>query len=221
MEQEPAPEGYVSALRFRWLTRIYDPVVRLTTREQAFKRALLAQSSLRSAAKILDLGCGTGTLAVMAEREASGAAISAVDGDREILERARAKAAESGAEIEFSYGLADDLPYPDRGFDRVLSTLLFHHLADEGKLQAAREIARVLAPGGELHLADWGAAQDPLMRTAFLPVQLLDGFETTAANVAGRLPAILEQGGLGEVQVRRRMRTPLGTIELISAKAPH
>lgn len=217
MEQHPDREPYVSALRYRWLTGIYDPVVRLTSREQAFKRALLAQASLGSAGTILDLGCGTGTLAVMAAAAAGEAQVSAVDGDPEILERARAKAGDAGAEIDFSYGLADELPYPDASFDRVLSTLLFHHLDDDAKLRAAREIARVLAPGGELHVADWGAAQDPLMRAGFLAVQALDGFETTAANVAGRLPAILGEGGLREVRVQKRMRTPLGTIELISA----
>lgn len=215
-----ASGSYIPALRFERLTALYDPIVRLSTRERLFKRALLAQASLQSADNVLDLGCGTGTLAIMVKRDAPHARVSGVDGDAAILERARSKAAAAGVEVELAHGLADDLPYRDNSFDRVLSTLFFHHLTDAQKLRASREIARVLAPEGELHVADWGRPHDRLMRAAFLSIQLLDGFETTSTNAGGGLPAILAEGGLDQVEVSGRIRTPLGTIELIAAGAP-
>lgn len=219
MSTPPTSPRFIPALRFDALTRIYDPLVRLTTRERAFKDALIEQARLADATAMLDLGCGTGTLALLAKSAAPHLAISGVDADPAVLEMAGRKAADAGHSIHFEQGLADALPYPDRSFDRVLSTLLFHHLSRPVKLRAAKEVARVLEPGGELHVADWGRPHDPLMRVAFLGIQALDGFETTSDNVRGDLPQILAEAGLERVQERRRLRTPLGTIALLSAGA--
>ena len=103
----------------------------------------------------------------------------------------------------------------------VLSTLFFHHLADADKRATAAEALRVLRPGGRLVVADFGRPQDLLMRAIMLgTVQLLDGRETTAANLAGRLPEIIRGAGFGEVTVTDRLRTPTGTIETLTANRP-
>jgi SAM-dependent methyltransferase len=141
-----------------------------------------------------------------------------VDADPAILERARAKAGKNGAEIAFDEALSTALPYGSESFDVVLSTLVFHHLSDEAKRASADEIKRVLRPAGRVVVADWGRPQDPLMRAAFLPVQLLDGFANTGGNVAGALPGILAGAGLDHVEVSDRIRTPLGTIEVVTAR---
>jgi len=62
---KPSSKSYIPALGYRWLTRFYDPVVRLTTREATFKEALRGQASIQDGHQILDLGCGTGTLALI------------------------------------------------------------------------------------------------------------------------------------------------------------
>ena len=211
-------DSFVPALGFERLTSLYDPVVRATTRERTFKRRLLDQAAIQPGQRVLDLGCGTGTLAIEAKRREPRADVAGLDGDPEMLARARAKASEADVEIELREGLADRLPYPDSSFDRVLSTLLFHHLTREVKQAAAREVARVLRPGGELHLADWGPAPDPLARALFVVVQLFDGFEQTGDNVAGRLPSILEAGGLSSVRERGRLRAAFGSLSLYSAQ---
>ncbi len=160
--------GYVPALRFRALTGLYDPVVRATTREAEFKRRLLDRAAIGPGDRVLDLACGTGTLAIEAKQRTPGAELVGVDGDPEMLARAREKAAAAGLEIELDEGLSTDLPYDDATFDRVLSTLFFHHLDLAGKRTTIAEIARVLRPGGELHVADWGRPSDPLMARALL-----------------------------------------------------
>lgn len=214
----PPAANYVHALRFELLTGLYDPVVRLTTRERTFKRRLLGQAALEPQQRVLDLGCGTGTLAIQAAREA-GASVTGVDGDPAILERARRKAAAEGVEVPFDEGLADALPYADGSFDKILSTLLFHHLTTDVKVAAAREVARVLRPGGELHLADFGALSSPLDRALFMvTVRVFDGIEQTRANVEGRLPAMLQAGGLVEVRERSRLRVAFGRVALYSAR---
>ena len=211
--------GYVPALRFRALTALYDPVVRATTREGEFKRRLLDQAALGPGDRVLDLACGTGTLAIEAKRRAPGAAVAGVDGDPEMLVRAAEKASAAGLAVELDEGLSTALPYADASFDRVLSTLFFHHLDLAGKRATIAEVARVLRPGGELHVADWGKPSDPVMAALSWPVRLLDGLEVTRENFDGSLPGLLAQGGLEAVAERDRLRTPLGSMVLLSARA--
>jgi len=214
------PVGYVPALGFRWLTPAYDAVVRYTTRESTFKSALLDQAQIAPDHRVLDLACGTGTLAIQAKLRVPGASITGLDGDPEMLARARAKATRAGAVIAFDEGLSYALPYEDGIFDRVLSSLFFHHLVRSDKLRTLAEIARVLKPGGELHVADWGAAANPLMRAAFVSIQVLDGFDNTSDNVRGLLPAFMREAGLVDVEEVRRFSTMWGTLSCYRGARP-
>jgi ubiquinone/menaquinone biosynthesis C-methylase UbiE len=154
----PVPAGYVPALRLRWLTPAYDAVVRHTTREATFKAALLDQARLQDGQQVLDLACGTGTLTLAAMARAPGARVRGLDGDAQVLDIARRKARRAGVAIELDQALSHALPYADASFDRVLCSLFFHHLGTAAKQQTMHEIRRVLRPGGELHVADWGRA---------------------------------------------------------------
>ena len=213
-------QQFVPALRFDALTRVYDPVVALTTRERGFKQRLLEHARIKDGESVLDLACGTGTLAIEVKKNNPRAKVSALDGDRAILQRAKAKAKDAGVKIAFEQGMANELPYDARSFDVLVSTLFFHHLTDEAKADTAEEIRRVLRLGGRVLIADWGRPQDPLMRMMFLNVQLLDGFRNTQSNVSGKLPEFLREAGLKRVSVVDRMRTPLGTIEFVSGVRP-
>ena len=203
---------YIPALAFTRLTSWYDPIVRWTTREEMFRTRLVAQSGVRPGDRVLDVGCGTGTLAIKIIQGQPGATITGLDGDPAVLSQAKRKAGASGIPVTWIEGRADALPFADSSFERVVSSLLFHHLDRATKLNALREIRRVLTPGGELHLADWGRAANPLMRIAFLSVQLLDGFATTADNVDGLLPKLMSESGLADVTETGRLATPCGTL---------
>lgn len=213
-------QQFIPALRFDALTRVYDPVVALSSREAAFKRRLLEHARVKDGESVLDLACGTGTLAIQTKLDAPKAKVSAIDADPAILDRARRKAEDAGVEIAFEQGVSTEMPYDNRSFDVVLTTLFFHHLTDEAKADTGEEIMRVLRHGGRLLMADWGRPQDPLMRMAFLSVQMLDGFRTTSSNVGGRIPEMLRDAGLKRVQVLDRMRTPVGTIEIVRGTRP-
>ena len=206
--------SYVHALRYRWLTPLYDGVVAATTRERTFRVATIEQAGLRPGQRVLDLGCGTGTLAIEMARRCPGLQLFGVDGDAEVLAKAEQKATRAGVEITWQQGLATRLPYPDASFDRAVSTLFFHHLAVEDKVSAARELHRVLRPGGQLHVADWGPPTSCLQRLLFLPVQWLDGFANTSPQLAGGLADAFRQAGFEGVEVTRRIPTPLGTMAL-------
>lgn len=208
---------YVRALRFGWLTPAYDVVVRATTRERAFKAALVAQAAIKPGHRVLDLACGTGTLAVLVARNHRDSAVTGIDGDPAILQIASRKAARAGVHLRLDEALASSLPYDDGSFDRVLSSLFFHHLQWAEKLRAAAEAFRVLALGGEFHVADWARAESGVSRLAFLPVQLLDGFPNTVDNVRGRLPQCFQDAGFADVTQSAAFTTMFGTLGLFRA----
>lgn len=212
-------EDYLPALTYDRLTAIYDPVIRFSTRERLFKGRLLDQAGVEPGMRVLDLGCGTGTLAVWLKQREPAAEVVGLDGDPEVLDRGRRKAAEAGVDVRLDEGLSFDLPYEDGSFDRVVSSLFFHHLKRDAKEATAREVARVLRDGGELHVADFGRPPDPAMWALSRMIRYFDGVKVTEDNHAGRLPSIFNASGLSEARERGRVRTAFGSISFYSARA--
>jgi len=218
MPSQPPP--IVHALRFRWLTPAYDLVVACTTRERTVKAALLAQAHIQSDHRVLDLASGTGTLAIWAKHRQPSAEVIGIDADPAIISIARSKAERERVDVRFDEGYSTALPYGEETFDRVLSSLFFHHLSRVEKQATLAEVYRILRPGGELHVADWGKASGPLMRTAFFAIQLLDGFANTQDNVDGRLEPMFGAVGFIAVSEVARFGTVLGTLSLFRAVKP-
>ena len=216
----PKSAAYVPALGFHWLTPFYDVVVGRTTRERTFKRALIRQAAIGPDDAVLDLACGTGTLAVWIKDLQPAARVTGVDGDDAVLARARANASRRDVAIDFDQALSTQLPYPDACFDRVLSSLFFHHLTFDDKRRTAQELFRVLKPSAQLHVADWGRPTDALMRMLFLSIQLLDGFPNTRDNVQGKLPEVFRQAGFDAVTQTTTFSTIYGTMALYRAVKP-
>jgi ubiquinone/menaquinone biosynthesis C-methylase UbiE len=208
---------FLPALRFRWLTPLYDPVLRWMMREDTFKRRLIAQANLRGRRRVLDLGCGTGTLTILAKRLHPDANIVGLDPDPEVLERAASKAAEAGVDITWDQGFATHLPYPDRSFDRVLSSLVTHHLVRADRQAAFREVLRVLRPAGEFHLVDFGPPRTLPMRFV---ASLLRPLEQAADHFDGLLPGQIEEAGFESVAETDRFDTALGPLVMLQAVKP-
>lgn len=209
---------YLHALRYDWLTPLYDPILRWTMRERTFKRQLVKQANIKEGFRVLDLACGTATLTLLAKSAHLHADVVGVDGDPKILAIARNKVAKANLDIALDEGMSFELPYPDESFDRVLCSLFFHHLTRESKAQTLAQTFRILRPGGELHVADWGKAQNPFMRLAFFQIQLLDGFKTTTDNVNGLLPNFFSEAGFQGNEEVTRYTTIFGTLSLYRAR---
>ena len=212
-----ASSRYVTALGFRWLTPLYDGLLRLGGRERTFKGRLLDQAAIQPGESVLDLGCGSGTLAIQLKQRAPTAEIVGLDGDPDILSRARCKALRAGLTIRFDRGLSWELPYPDDSIDVVVSTLFFHHLDARGRSRTLAEVARVLRPEGRLHVADWGRQGSLLMRTMSFPDRLLDGVDRTADSFAGRLPVVMEEAGFVSVSETGTLDTAFGRLTFYAA----
>lgn len=217
---QPHKSEYVPALSFHWLTPYYDAVVGTTTRERAFKKALIRQAGIEPGQHVLDLATGTGTLAIWIKQSQPLATVTGVDGDPAILSLATRKATEANVSVQFDHAFSQSLPYPEAHFDRAVSSLFFHHLNWEDKQRTVQELFRVLKSGAELHVADWGYPANTLMRGMFLFIQLLDGFKNTRDNVSGRLIELFEQTGFAEVAQRQTFSTIFGTMTLYSAVKP-
>jgi ubiquinone/menaquinone biosynthesis C-methylase UbiE len=213
-----AAEGrYVTATGLRGLTRFYDSIIAVTTREQLFRGRLTRQvlADLPEAARIADVGAGTGTFAIGLAAAVPAAEVVGIDGDPEILAIAQAK--QGAAAVEWKLGLADALPLADGSCDRVTMSLLLHHLDADGKRAALAEAHRILCDGGSLHIADWGKPQDPLMRAGLFTLAIFDGFDGIRDHAAGRLPRFVENAGFDAVSRHDRLRTAWGSLELLSA----
>lgn len=148
-------DRFIPALGNDLLTPLYDPLMWFM-RESRFKGDLIEQAQISDSSRILDVGCGTGTLAIMTKQLHTQAEVVGIDADSKILGIARAKAAKTGIKLTFDQGMADKLPYADSSFDRVLSSLFLHHLSTENKLRTLREVFRILPSGGRFDVVDFG-----------------------------------------------------------------
>lgn len=208
---------YIPALRFAALTRFYDPVVRMTTRERRVKQHLLSSADILPGSTVLDIGCGTGTMTIWLKQRYPSVDVIGLDADPAILDIARSKAQRAGVDIHFLEANAAEIPLPDDTVHSVVSSLFFHHLDTEQKRAVLKEVLRVLAPGGELHISDWGRPSNALMRGLFYIVQLLDGFTTTRDSVDGRLPGLIEEAGVRLFREITHFNTVLGTLRQFHA----
>lgn len=205
--------AYIPALGSRLLTPFYDPLIRWVMREERFKNRLIDLANVRPGMHVLDLGCGTGTLAVMVKHRQPKAEIVGIDPDPEMLDRARSKAGRAGVGVAFDQGFASDLPYLDSGFDRVLASMMTHHLDPDAKRQAFAEVLRVLRPDGQFHVVDFGPARTSSM---MMIASVMRRLEETDDNIAGRLPGMLAEAGF-RVESQGSFATALGPLEFLRA----
>lgn len=138
---------------------LYDVLAWLFMRghEGVFREKLVDLARLRAGETVLDVACGTGTLAIAAKRRVGpSGSVHGIDASPEMIARATKKARTCGVEVVFTNAIVEALPYPEAHFDAVLSTLMLHHLPRNARQQCAREMRRVLKPGGRVLAVDFG-----------------------------------------------------------------
>jgi ubiquinone/menaquinone biosynthesis C-methylase UbiE len=166
-------------------------------RELRQRTATLAQLQLGD--QVLDVGCGTGTLALEVQRRVGSAGrVVGIDPGMEQIARARTKAARHNVPIAFQIGVIEQLAFPDQTFDVVLSTLMMHHLPASLKVQGLAEIARVLKEGGRVVIADFTRKQERVGQAA--------RFHAGGSSLS-ELAALVANAGFMEVEMEE-MRPP-------------
>lgn len=199
-------------------TADYDRAIRRWTREMRWRRAMIDALAPRAGETIVDVGCGTGSFAVLLKAAAPEARVLGIDPDAEALAIARAKADAAGADVRWERGFARDIGA--RSADAIVTSLMFHQVPMAEKRAGLAAMHAALRPGGRLVIADYGR-QRGLMRLLFrLTIQRLDGVTDTQPNADGLLPELVRAAGFANVREPDRVHTVTGTIALITADRP-
>jgi len=205
--------------RHEW-TGDYDRTIRRWTREARWRSALVDLIALKPGERLLDVGCGTGSLAIMLKERTRDATIVGLDPDPAILKIAADKARVAKADIAWVEGFARDAAKAagSAPFDVVSSSLMFHQVQMAEKKAALEAMRAALKPGGRLCIADYSKQRSWLMRVLFrLTVQSFDGVENTQPNADGVLPSLIEQAGFSNVREVAVVRTLTGSISILAA----
>ncbi len=209
---------YISALRFKWLTPLYDFFINVTMPEKKIKQVLMEAANISVSEQILDFGCGTATLTIMVKQLHPEAKVAGIDVDLKVLDMAIQKVKKKKLNIFLLDYDGVQLPFQRNAFDKVISCLVFHHLNTVEKQEILAELFRIMRSNGELIIADFGRSKSWMQRTLFNMIRVLDGFKSTDANAKGLLPELIGEAGFEKVFIRKYFRTMLGEVQIISAE---
>lgn len=208
---------FIPALHYHCLTRWYDPVMRSVFPESQITGQLINQANIQPGQLVLDIGCGTATHTVRVKQAQPKAIVHGLDIDPQVLQIAQQKIEKNNIELFLKQGSAIVLPYSDQGFDHIISSLLLHHLTDLDKQQMLHEAFRVLKPGGQLHLIDFG---QPLDISMWMISLIVRWFEEIHGHIHGLLPRLIQNVGFNLMPIPIDFRTLGGTITLWHAHKP-
>jgi ubiquinone/menaquinone biosynthesis C-methylase UbiE len=206
---------FIPGMGVAWLLPIYDPLTSLLGLNRA-RRALVAQADLRPGHRVLDIGCGTGSLAVLIGRLHPAVEVVGLDPDEKALSRAAAKARRARLTVSFERGFSDTLRFPAGSFDRVVSSFMFHHLSREEKERTLGEVRRVLKGGGSFHLLDFAGPADV---AGARRTRGLHAHARLHDNDASTVIALLSAAGMQDAALAAERTLLFGAIRIASYTA--
>lgn len=198
-----ARDGYLPAAGKHWLLPLYDPLLALLTGERRWRGQIIASLDLRAGDRVVDVGCGTGTLAVMAKQAEPGAEIVGVDPDPNALAIGARKASRKGVSVAFRRGFGDETAtiVGPAGATKAVSSLALHHMQRQMALQTIAAMRDALKPGGAIRVADFVAGH-------------------FAGTPEGDLVQDLTAAGFENARVLHRFRVAFSDAVLVAAEKP-
>jgi ubiquinone/menaquinone biosynthesis C-methylase UbiE len=184
-------------------------------KETRVKSRLVTQLDPKNTERILDFGCGTGTLMLMIKRAGPGCDVYGIDIDPDVLVIAEKKAHHDEVNIHLILYDGVTLPFADRTFDKIVSSLVVHHLSRDDKPRLFGELYRVLKKGGELHILDFGIQRSQYARLLSVFLKFLEPIEE---NILGKIPEYLKLSGFGDVEEVTYEKTLIGTLSFYRSK---
>ena len=143
----------------------YDGMMRLITlgRERTLRKVTVELAQVQPGDKVLEVGCGTGTLTLAAHaRAGQSGVVHGIDAAPEMIAVARRKAARAGVPVNFQVGQMACIPFQDDEFDVVLCSFMIFHMPDDERRKGLVEIRRVLKPSGWLWVVDMARSTRPV-----------------------------------------------------------
>ncbi|RPF19562.1 class I SAM-dependent methyltransferase [Myceligenerans xiligouense] len=157
-DPESAGRSFLPGMGKNWLTPFFDVAVGLLGMRRRYARTV-DLAGIRDDESVLDVGCGTGGLLLAVLDAAPGARVTGLDPDRQALDLAARKLRRARRQGTLVRGFADRLPADDGTVDHVVSSMALHHVPDDERPAFAREVARVLRPGGRVTILDMGGGE--------------------------------------------------------------
>lgn len=191
---------YLPPLEKDWLTPVYDLACSLVNLGKNFKRQILNSAQLRDNMTIVDIGCGTGVFLKIAGQKYPTARLVGLDPDKQALAIAKRRLARVHLAVDLEEAFAESLPFADQSVDICFSALVFHHLPNNIKREAIKEIYRVLKNGGQAVIGDFGARKNIWLRR----VLFFEKLEYLEGNFRGLIPRYLEESGFKNVKIAGR-----------------
>jgi len=210
------PHHHTPPLGYAALTPLYDVVIALMTRERTWRDQLVRSLSPDENDHILDVGSGTGSLALAVHRRSPSSKYVGIDPDADAIDRARAKISRDGGRATFTQGyLAADTNVGGDSPTKIVSSLVLHQVPLREKQRILEIMHTVLKPGGSVHIADYGHQRSRLMKRLFRhTVQAIDGVSDTQPNADGIIPTLMRDAGFDDIEELHRFATMTGTISL-------
>lgn len=171
------------------------------TEKSRYREKIINYAELQSGERVLEVGCGTGTLSLMAKRRVDDGEVIGLDLSPKMVKQAEKKSEKYKLDVKFIEGSIDNIPFPDNYFDVVLSSWMFHHLPIKIKREGLKEIHRVLKKGGRFLFFDFSKPGNVI---GYMITPLFIWTDFLRVHIFGDITSYFKESGFQDITLKRK-----------------